>query len=455
MRAPASTSPPMPLCAYTIAPSCTVRCPDDPTCPASSTLRSSTVLPASPVCAQMMLSSPTTQACPICTRLSILAPRLHARLADGGAVDRGEALHLDVVFDDGHAGLHDLEVRCRRRVWRSRSRRRRRRRRSAGHAIADAAELAHRGVRVRQEIVADLGAFVDHDMRMQDRVAADAHALADHGKRADRAVLADLGGGRDVGQRVDARRGPRRLVEERQCAREIEIRDSRRPGTRWAVPASGSVTRMAAALVCFTLGAYFGLARKVRCPGPACSMPATPVISSSPSPSRRQPSAAAISPSFIENSSVAERLWREADIRRVESGGVIVPPELYLAQRWTMYCPQCRAERGEGFTECPECHAALLPGSAPPAQHALDPALELVVVLESNDRVQIAMAQGLARRRRNSLLRAGPDHDADPGHRWVPSQMDPPRKCPATAKGKRGNCWNSCFSRFLRTMPRI
>jgi hypothetical protein len=56
-----------------------------------------------------------------------------------------------------------------------------------------------------------------------------------------------------------------------------------------------------------------------------------------------------------------------------------------------MYCPQCRAERGDGFTECPECHGALLPGS----EHAFDPALELVVVLESNDRVQIAMARGL------------------------------------------------------------
>ena len=60
-----------------------------------------------------------------------------------------------------------------------------------------------------------------------------------------------------------------------------------------------------------------------------------------------------------------------------------------------MYCPQCRTERGDGVTECPECHGALLPGSAPPMQHEFDPALELVVVLESNDRVQIAMARGL------------------------------------------------------------
>ena len=41
--------PPMPLCAYTIDVLVDGQVPGDPTCPASSTLRSSTVLPASPV----------------------------------------------------------------------------------------------------------------------------------------------------------------------------------------------------------------------------------------------------------------------------------------------------------------------------------------------------------------------------------------------------------------------
>src|SRR5262249_42400748 len=65
------------------------------------------------------------------------------------------------------------------------------------------------------------------------------------------------------------------------------------------MPRAASATRIAAALVCFTFGAYLLLARKVRCPGPACSIPATPVISRSPSPSRRHPKASAISRSLI------------------------------------------------------------------------------------------------------------------------------------------------------------
>lgn len=61
-----------------------------------------------------------------------------------------------------------------------------------------------------------------------------------------------------------------------------------------------------------------------------------------------------------------------------------------------MYCPQCRLEYRDGFTECSDCHVSLLPGTAPeePAAH-FDPTLDLVIVLESNDRLQLAMAKGL------------------------------------------------------------
>jgi hypothetical protein len=61
-----------------------------------------------------------------------------------------------------------------------------------------------------------------------------------------------------------------------------------------------------------------------------------------------------------------------------------------------MYCPECRVEYREGFTECADCHVALLPGSAPAeAPDPFDPSLELVVALESNNPVQLAMATGL------------------------------------------------------------
>ena len=61
-----------------------------------------------------------------------------------------------------------------------------------------------------------------------------------------------------------------------------------------------------------------------------------------------------------------------------------------------MYCPQCRIEYREGFTECSDCQVPLLTGSPPPRPPSpFDPALDLVVVLETNDRVQLAMAKGL------------------------------------------------------------
>jgi hypothetical protein len=50
-----------------------------------------------------------------------------------------------------------------------------------------------------------------------------------------------------------------------------------------------------------------------------------------------------------------------------------------------VHCPQCGAEYDEGV-ECPDCHVP---------QRTFDPNLELVVVLETSDRVQLAMAKGL------------------------------------------------------------
>jgi len=61
-----------------------------------------------------------------------------------------------------------------------------------------------------------------------------------------------------------------------------------------------------------------------------------------------------------------------------------------------MYCPQCRSEYREGFTECADCKVPLRAGAAPPEPpDSLDPSMELVVVLESNEPMQIAMATGL------------------------------------------------------------
>ena len=61
-----------------------------------------------------------------------------------------------------------------------------------------------------------------------------------------------------------------------------------------------------------------------------------------------------------------------------------------------MYCPQCRTEYRDGFTECTDCQVRLVAGTPPPEPPSrFDPALDLVVVLETNDRVHLAMAKGL------------------------------------------------------------
>ncbi len=60
-----------------------------------------------------------------------------------------------------------------------------------------------------------------------------------------------------------------------------------------------------------------------------------------------------------------------------------------------MYCPQCRVEYREGFTECADCHTTLLAGAPAPLPDRFDPALGLAIVLETNDAIQLALAKGL------------------------------------------------------------
>ena len=140
-----------------------------------------------------MLSSPTTHACPICTRLSIFRAALHSRFAHRGAIDRRQTLNLDIVFDDGDPGLHDLFVRSVGALGKAEPV-------AADHdtvlqhyAVPDAAKLPNGSVRMRIKIIADLRAFVDHDMRMQHRIPTQTNVLADKRKRPDRGVFTDLG----------------------------------------------------------------------------------------------------------------------------------------------------------------------------------------------------------------------------------------------------------------------
>jgi len=59
-----------------------------------------------------------------------------------------------------------------------------------------------------------------------------------------------------------------------------------------------------------------------------------------------------------------------------------------------MYCPRCRVLYREGFTECADCRVPLREGEPPPPETPV-PGLNLVVVLETNDEMQLALAKGL------------------------------------------------------------
>ena len=59
-----------------------------------------------------------------------------------------------------------------------------------------------------------------------------------------------------------------------------------------------------------------------------------------------------------------------------------------------MYCSKCGCEYLDGFTECSDCHIPLLAGN-PPEDATERPDLGLVVVMETNDRIQLSLVKGL------------------------------------------------------------
>lgn len=102
-----------------------------------------------------------------------------------------------------------------------------------------------------------------------------------------------------------------------------------------------------------------------------------------------------------------------------------------------MYCPQCGVEYRDGFTECSDCRVPLSAGTLPP-EPALpsDPALGLVVVLETNDRMQLALAKGLLEDAGIPFFALGQIatliQDVDPFlHKWVRVQVPRDRESEA------------------------
>jgi hypothetical protein len=84
-----------------------------------------------------------------------------------------------------------------------------------------------------------------------------------------------------------------------------------------------------------------------------------------------------------------EREARDSLVR-IEQIGVMACPASnngILNAELIMYCPECRAGYDDDCTECPDCRVRLLTGTREIS--------ELVVILETRDRVQYALAKGL------------------------------------------------------------
>ncbi len=102
-----------------------------------------------------------------------------------------------------------------------------------------------------------------------------------------------------------------------------------------------------------------------------------------------------------------------------------------------MYCPECRVGYPGGFTECPDCHVPLFARTpSPEPASSFDPALDLVVVFETNDRIQLAMAKGLLEDTGIPLFALGQIatlvQDVDPFlHKWVRLQVPRDREADA------------------------
>ena len=143
---------------------------------------------------------------------------------DAGAVDAGVGLNFHIVFDDDRGRLRNLVPVSVMSFGEAEA---------VGadhdsvlqeHVVADAAVLAHHGVRVGKEIVADLYAAIDDDVRQQHGVVADLDVLVDDDIRAEVGAASDLRRGVDDRRRMHARGILQRFVEEFEGARETKIR---------------------------------------------------------------------------------------------------------------------------------------------------------------------------------------------------------------------------------------
>jgi len=60
-----------------------------------------------------------------------------------------------------------------------------------------------------------------------------------------------------------------------------------------------------------------------------------------------------------------------------------------------MFCPKCRAEYREGFTQCVDCLVPLVSQLSDPEPSQATPPLDLVTVFKSSDPALVALAKSL------------------------------------------------------------
>ncbi len=143
-----------------------VRCPEEPVWPAMMTFSSSVVLPARPgLAAQNVVFAHDTSMTDLHETVD-LRSALNTRLAEGGAVHRGQCLNFHIVFDHRNARLRDLVMRALLIFGEAEAIA------ANNYAVMQVTRLPMRVYSrtdtwaVRREVIANSAAFVDDDMGM-------------------------------------------------------------------------------------------------------------------------------------------------------------------------------------------------------------------------------------------------------------------------------------------------
>jgi len=89
-----------------------------------------------------------------------------------------------------------------------------------------------------------------------------------------------------------------------------------------------------------------------------------------------------------------------------------------------VYCPQCRAEYRDGFTECSDCRVPLVAGSPPPKPPThFDSSLDPVIVMVTSNAIQLALAKGLLETGEIPFIALGQISTEPAPHEWVEIQV--------------------------------